>query len=123
VSYEVHLSLAETDLPVLVGMTANADLITAEREDILLLANQAINVDRSTGTYTVNLVTTDTDGNRTITEVEVTIGLRDSDYTQITGGLQEGDEVVVGFVAPVFEFGPGNDNDGQGGGMFGGGGR
>jgi HlyD family secretion protein len=111
VSYEVHLSLADTELPVLVGMTANADLVTAEREDVLLLANQAINVDRSTGTYTVNLVTTDADGNRTITEVEVTIGLRDGDYTQITSGLQPGDEVVIGFVAPVFEFGPGSDND------------
>ena len=31
VTYDVHLSLGETALPVLVGMTANANLITAEK--------------------------------------------------------------------------------------------
>ena len=114
VTYAVHLSL-QSNLPIRIGMTANASLITAEREDVLLLPNAAINADRANGTYSINLVTTDAAGNQVIEEVTVTIGLRDSRYTQITSGLQAGDEVAIGNILPVQQFGPGN-----GGGPFGG---
>ncbi|MFZ0545258.1 MAG: efflux RND transporter periplasmic adaptor subunit [Candidatus Promineifilaceae bacterium] len=115
VTYEVHLTLGQTDLPIRVGMTANASLITANRENVLLVPNAAINADRANGTYSVNLVTTDASGSQTVSEVPVTIGLRDSQYTQITDGLQVGDEVAIGNVLPVQSFGPGS-----GGGPFGG---
>ena len=109
VSYKVHLGLGETDLPVLVGMTANADLVTASRENILLVPNAAITADRKAGTYTVNLVHTDPDGARTVAPVEVTVGLKNDDYTQIVDGLVEGDEVVLGqlSVPTQQEFSPG----------------
>jgi HlyD family secretion protein len=96
VSYKVHLALARTDLPVRVGMTANADLVTAQRENVLLVPNAAITADREAGTFSVNLVSTGPDGRRTVTPVEVSVGLRDSDYTQITAGLEQGDEVLLG---------------------------
>jgi len=51
VSYEVRLSLGQTDLPVRIGMTANADLITAARQGVLLVPNQAITPDRAAGKY------------------------------------------------------------------------
>lgn len=103
VTYDVHLRLGQTDVPVRVGMTANVQLITAQRTDVLLLPNQAIQVDRANGTYSVNRVNGDT------TEVvEVTVGLRDGQNTQITGGLTEGDEVLIGNELPTFEFGPGS---------------
>jgi HlyD family secretion protein len=122
VSYDVFLSLGETDLPVRVGMTANADLRTNNYENVLLVANEAINADRSNGTYSVNRVTTAADGSQTIDVVEVTIGLRDGEYTQITDGLQEGDVLLVGNVAPVFQFGSGPPPGAEGGGgPFGGG--
>ncbi|MEZ4515709.1 MAG: HlyD family efflux transporter periplasmic adaptor subunit [Chloroflexota bacterium] len=50
VTYDVRLRLGETSLPLLAGMTANADLITAEKQDVLLVPNSVIEVDRSTGT-------------------------------------------------------------------------
>jgi HlyD family secretion protein len=108
VSYKVHLGLGETDLPVLVGMTANADLVTARREGVLLVPNAAITADRNAGTYTVNLVNTDPDGTRTVTPVEVSVGLKDSNRTQIIDGLAEGNVVVLGQVsAPAQQgFGP-----------------
>lgn len=101
ISYEVHLSLGETDLPVRSGMTANANLITAEKADVLLVPNAAINADRGAGTYSVNLITPDG-----VQEVAVTIGLRDEEYTEITSGLQAGDQLQIGTNAPIFEFGP-----------------
>ncbi|MEM8858693.1 MAG: HlyD family efflux transporter periplasmic adaptor subunit, partial [Chloroflexota bacterium] len=38
ISFDVTLKLGGSDLPILVGMTANADLITANRENVLLVA-------------------------------------------------------------------------------------
>lgn len=114
VSYNVHLALEQTDLPILVGMTANADLITNVGENVLLVPNAAVAANREQGTYSVNLVRTEPDGSTAIVPVEVTIGLKDKDHTQIISGLQEGDVVILGtFEAPVQTFGGGGDrNDG-----------
>lgn len=113
VSYEVYLSLGETDLPILVGMTANARLVTERKTDVLLIPNQAITPDRAAGKYYVNLVT----GN-TVEQVEITIGLSDGENTQITNGLKAGDQLLIGNLAPVQDVGPGRGPDD--GGPFGG---
>jgi multidrug efflux pump subunit AcrA (membrane-fusion protein) len=107
VSYEVRLSLGETNLPVLIGMTAEADLITAAKEGVLLVPNQAITPDRAAGTYTVNLVETNADGGITTRTVEVTIGLKDDDYTEITSGLQEDDRLALNVITAATEEEPG----------------
>jgi len=122
ISYRVYVSLNETELPILVGMTANADLMIANHKEVLLLPNVAINVDRQAGTYAVNRVTVDATGNQIIEEVKVTIGFRDGKNTQITSGLEAGDPVMVGNVIPELRFGPGSGGGPPGGGMpFGGG--
>ncbi|MCA9971398.1 MAG: efflux RND transporter periplasmic adaptor subunit, partial [Anaerolineales bacterium] len=104
VTYDVHLRLGDTDLPVRAGMTANASLITAQRTDVLLVPNQAISADRGSGTYSVNRVDGDT-----VTAVPVTIGLRDSQYTQITSGIAEGDQLLIGDTLPLQQFGPNSE--------------
>lgn len=106
VTYDVHISLGASDLPILLGMTANADLITAEREGVLLVPNAAITANRAEDTYSVNVVRRDGEGNLVTEEIPVTIGLRDSEFTQILSGLNEGDEVAIGSIVPVeTEFG------------------
>jgi multidrug efflux pump subunit AcrA (membrane-fusion protein) len=119
VSYEVHVRLeASTEIPIRVGMTANADLITTRRRDVLLVPNAAITADRQAGVYRVNLVRTTPEGDQATTPVEVTIGARDDEYTQITSGLSEGDEVLLGTLSAPSEpeFGP---PGGAGGGFSG----
>ena len=113
VTYDVHITLGESDLPILLGMTANADLVTAERNDVLLIANAAIQADRANGTYSVNLLGQDAEGNVTTEEVAVTIGLRDDRFTEITSGLNEGDEVAIGNSLPVLQFGGGPPQPGS----------
>lgn len=98
VSYEVHLSLGETTLPVRIGMSAEADLITAAKTGVLLVPNQAITPDREAGKTYVNVVRTASDGSSTTERVEVTIGLKDGNSTEITSGLSVGDQVVIGEV-------------------------
>jgi HlyD family secretion protein len=104
VVYELHLDLGPVDLPVRVGMTADANLVTAETNNVLLVPNQALDVDRGNGTYSVRLLV-----GETVEVVPVTIGLRDNRYTQITSGLNPGDEVLTGELAPAGGFGPGGD--------------
>jgi len=90
---------------------------------VLLAPNRAISVDRQSGSYFVTLVETGPDGEEETREVEVSIGLRDDGYTEITEGLAEGDRVRIGpVVQPVDLFQPGGPNGGgQNGGPFGGG--
>jgi multidrug efflux pump subunit AcrA (membrane-fusion protein) len=88
-------------------MTANADLITERRENVLLVPNRAITADRAKDTYSVRRI----DGDE-ISEVDVTIGMRDSRYTEITSGLEAGDKVSIAVVEEGFAFGPrGRQND------------
>jgi multidrug efflux pump subunit AcrA (membrane-fusion protein) len=82
-------------------MTANADLVTAERTNVLLVPNRAITSDRETGGYYVNRIA----GEET-SQVEVTIGLRDSEYTEIIDGLEEGDSVSLVEAKDRLTFGP-----------------
>jgi HlyD family secretion protein len=102
VTYQVHIRLDPGDYPVRTGMTANAELITSERDGVLLVANRAITVDRDENKYFVHRV----DG-ETISKTEVTIGVRDGSYTEITSGLQQGDTVIIDYAQSDFPFGPG----------------
>jgi HlyD family secretion protein len=107
VSFDVRIGLGPTDLSVLLGMTANAELVTADREDVLLVPNAALTADRQAGTYTVNLVTGEADGENVTKEVPVTVGLRDQGFTQIISGLAEGDRVLIGELKmPAQRLGP-----------------
>lgn len=90
VAYQVHVHLDAGELPLRTGMTASGDLITSRREDVLLVANRAITADRQAGTYHVYRIE-----GETVEKVEIAVGLRDNRYTEITSGLQEGDELVL----------------------------
>ena len=94
------------------GMTADARLITEQKTGVLLVPNAAIRSDRQTGKYYVNLLT-----GETVEEIEVSIGQRDQRNTQITSGIDEGDQLVIDYQVPSNVFG-GDNNDG---GPFGGG--
>jgi HlyD family secretion protein len=97
VVYEVRLDVdwssagTGTETFFLTGMTADAELITARREDVLLVPNEAIGADRSAGVYRVRLVE-----DEDVREVEVTIGMRDRTHTEVTSRLREGDRLLTG---------------------------
>jgi HlyD family secretion protein len=72
------------------GMTANAEMVTQRLTDVLLAPNRAIQSDRATGRYTVERVAAG--GAET---VEITIGLRNANYSQVLSGVQAGDVVLI----------------------------
>lgn len=89
-TFNVHLQLDESDTPLRVGMTANAELVTAEATGVLLVPNDTLTADRATGRYYVNLF-----NGATVESREVEIGLRNGDMTEIVSGVSEGDRVVT----------------------------
>jgi hypothetical protein len=70
------------------GLTATVTVTIESRSNVLVVPNRALS--KSAGIYTVQVV----DGDKTETR-QVTVGLADSSYTEITSGLSEGEIVVV----------------------------
>jgi HlyD family secretion protein len=102
VTYQVYISLDAGDLPLRTGMTANANLVTIQRDNVLLVPNRAIVADRQVGKYYVYRM----QGDQAV-KVEVGIGLRDGSHTEIIDGLQEGDKLALDYdLDEGLPFGP-----------------
>jgi HlyD family secretion protein len=93
-TYTVRVALNRTTLPIRKGMTVNARVVIAERYDVLLIPNSALHLDRRSGNYTAIQVVIDGEDPKAV-EVPVSVGLRGESYTEITGGLEEGDLVLL----------------------------
>lgn len=106
VTYPVTIELEDPDDALRPGMTAAASIIVERREDVLVVANRAIQV--SAGQRTVTVLYQ----GQTIS-VPVTLGLVGAATSEIVeGALQEGDEVVLNASstsqsAAAFRGGPG----------------
>jgi RND family efflux transporter MFP subunit len=84
------------------GMSATADIVVAERTDVLLVPSRAVGLD-SQGNSTVQVMV-----KGKIEERAVVTGISDGLQTEIVSGLNEGDTVLVERKAqPSLGFGPG----------------
>lgn len=102
VSYEVIIEISNNDLKFKPGMTANVDIITAEKSDILIASNKALRffITNNKGEITrykdKGLWILDKDGNPK--RVSIRTGISDDDMTEIiysNGEIKEGVEVIV----------------------------
>ena len=91
VSYAVTICFDPTDVPLRSGMTANMTIVTQQKEDVLLVPNRALSIDREAGALFVEKVV-----NGELVRAEVEIGLQDDSFGEVLRGLEEGDEVVIG---------------------------
>jgi HlyD family secretion protein len=95
--YAVPVSLTGADnLGLLVGMTANVEVQVGQAADALLVPTLALT--KANGLYQV-LVPNTSDPNGDPIAVPVEVGLSDGTYTQITKGLNPGDQVVIQMTA------------------------
>lgn len=104
VNYVVTIDIAPTDVPLKPDMTANADIVVAKKEGVLVVPNRAIRRDRE-GKYVEVLV------NGQPQRVYITTGLSDGKFTEVVAGLEEG--------APVITSAPRRDIFEEMGGPFG----
>lgn len=89
VNYKVIITLDEDIPELLQGMTCGAKFILKKVENVLILSNKAILLRDGKQIVTVQLP----DGSRQ--EREIQTGFSDGRVSEITGGLDEGDIVVV----------------------------
>jgi HlyD family secretion protein len=89
VTYTVFVALDQAPPGLLPGMTADADIVVAERKGVLTLPRRALRA-RANTTVSVPVL----QGGQTITR-SVKIGLVGDLNVEILSGLQEGDQVVT----------------------------
>ena len=95
-TYKVTLLFDIKDDRIRSGMTANTDILTHERDNVLTVSSRAIIEATSTSAANVKAVRVlNADGN-TFTTVPVEVGLKGSDgFSEIISGLTEGQKVVT----------------------------
>jgi RND family efflux transporter MFP subunit len=88
--YKVKINFDGKGKDVKSGMTANANITTAKKDDVLIIPSRAVIEKNGSGKFARLLVA------EKIKEVSVTIGLRGDDgLVEILSGLNEGDIVVT----------------------------
>jgi HlyD family secretion protein len=95
-SFAVKIRLLDPEkITLRPGMTCRAEIFTASRDDVLAAPIQAVIVEEN---LALNETTRHAFVNRSGTAVRVAIevGLSDDTYQEVTSGLSEGDEVIVG---------------------------
>jgi len=104
VYYDVTVALEPTAVPIRADMTADARIIVAELDDVLMIPTWVVRVDRTTGQTYVELRA----GND-YERVDVSLGARHEGYVQVLAGLEEGDEVIVRVDREFGPFGGGGE--------------
>ncbi len=89
VNYVATVSLNPTNVPVKIGMTANANIVVANKPNVLLVPNVAVRAANNTHYVTVQTAPGKTQ------QVEVKLGLANDQETEVISGLSEGQLVVT----------------------------
>jgi HlyD family secretion protein len=90
VSYQVSVVIDESNVDLRSGLSATASIITQELNDVLLIPNRTIQIDRSTGRAFVEKMV---DGIPTRTEVQ--LGARNEQFSEVLSGLSAGDVLAI----------------------------
>jgi multidrug efflux pump subunit AcrA (membrane-fusion protein) len=111
VNYPVTMTIIDADGAIHPGMTANLNIVVAQRDNVLIVPTRAVHTQGNQKTVTIL-----TQGQTK--QVPVTTGLTNDQNVEITNGLAEGDTVVVSQTQTQ-----GGNGRGPGGGLPFGGGR
>jgi RND family efflux transporter MFP subunit len=91
-TYKVTLKFTTKDERVRSGMTANLDILTNQKDDVLVLPNRVI-ITKEDGKYVLVM---DITGKGEVLEKKIVTGLRGSNGTvEIISGINEGDKVLT----------------------------
>jgi len=89
VSYAAEIEVLPTEVAIRPGMTAIADIVVAKKEGVITVPNRAVKRD-SRGKYYVEVLS-----NGKVQQRFVSPGLSNELMTELTSGVDEGEEVVV----------------------------
>lgn len=90
VTYQVRIDIDPSEQPLRAGMSATVSITTEEARNVVLLPNRVMRLDKQTGgTYVEKII----DG--VPQRVDVKVGLRNEQSSQVLAGVQEGDQLAV----------------------------
>ncbi len=89
-TYEVIVTLDPTELPLRSGMTATAAIITKEAKNVIVIPNRVMHLDETTRSPYVEKVV-----NGVPTRVDIQLGLRNEQFSEVISGLEEGDVLAI----------------------------
>lgn len=87
VYYKATISFDNQDERIKAGMTANVDIITAERKNVLTIPLRSVTKKNGSGTIKVL-------ENNQIKEIEIQVGLISSSEIEVISGLAEGQQII-----------------------------
>jgi HlyD family secretion protein len=90
VSYPVVVNIDATEAPLRTGMSATAVVMVEQITDQLLIPNWVVRVDQTTGQTYVHRQTAEG-----YERVDVQLGIRYGGYSQLLGGVEEGEVLVL----------------------------
>lgn len=90
VAYEVEIVPNQSDAPLKAGMSATAIITTAEVDNVILIPNRYIQLDRETGRAFVQKMV---GGAPALQEIEM--GLRNDRFSQVVAGLTDADTIAL----------------------------
>jgi HlyD family secretion protein len=90
VSYYTRFALDGVDPRVRLGMTGEAFIVLEERSNTLIVPNNFLHIEVDGSTF-ANVLSI----NNQQEEVEIQLGLRGDEYSEVISGLREGDVVVI----------------------------
>jgi HlyD family secretion protein len=89
VNYVVAVTLMPSQAPVKIGMTADANIVIMNRENVLLISNRAV---RASGNH---YYATIDKGSQVTEEIEIKIGMANDQETEVVSGLSESQVVII----------------------------
>jgi len=90
VTYEVIINLDASGQPLRSGMTATVAIVTQQAVGVLLVPNRVMHLDETTRKPYVEKIV---DG--VPTRVDIELGLRNEQFSEVISGLEEGDELAI----------------------------
>jgi HlyD family secretion protein len=91
VAYVVTIAIEPGDAPLRAGMSADAAITTDRRDNVLIIPNRVIQIDRDRNKMYVEKLLEDGE----IARVEIQTGMRNEQYSEVVAGLEEGDKIVL----------------------------
>ena len=104
--YEVLLSVEEIPAGARFGMSATAEIKVQSKDNVLAVPLSALVGDE---TAQVDVLVEDSEGNQSVSTVDLQLGLVGDSFVEVTSGLSRGDLVVTGVSGSVpapINFGP-----------------
>jgi HlyD family secretion protein len=95
-SYKITVTLDPSDAPIRSGMSAAVQIVTSQKDDIILVPRRAVQAEGGTSYVLIPTQDEPTTPDQPASERRtVTIGLRNNESVEIVTGLKRGDKVLV----------------------------